>query len=104
MLISAGTHPMARWQTEVRSPYERYAQLEEELQDVARSLLILGLHVHIGIENRSSGKDFRVVASPRCLLPAAISTTMSRHSSPFAVISRLLTVNNSLSPQRFVQH
>jgi carboxylate-amine ligase len=51
-LISVGTHPTALWQNEVRSPYERYAQLEEELQDVARSILIFGLHVHIGIENQ----------------------------------------------------
>ena len=50
-LISAGTHPTALWQNEQRSPYERYAQLEQEFQDVARSILIFGLHVHIGIES-----------------------------------------------------
>lgn len=51
-LVSAGTHPTAWWQNERRSPYERYAQLEQELQDVVRSLLIFGLHVHIGIESQ----------------------------------------------------
>lgn len=51
-LVSAGTHPTALWQNEQRSPYERYAQLEEEFQDVARSILIFGLHVHIGIESQ----------------------------------------------------
>ena len=50
-LVSAGTHPTAIWQNEPRSPYERYRQLEQELQDVARSILIFGLHVHIGIES-----------------------------------------------------
>lgn len=50
-LVSAGTHPTASWPNELRSPYERYAQLEEEFQDVARSVLIFGLHVHIGIES-----------------------------------------------------
>jgi carboxylate-amine ligase len=50
-LVSAGTHPTALWQHELRSPYERYSQLEQELQDVARSVLIFGLHVHIGIES-----------------------------------------------------
>lgn len=50
-LISAGTHPGALWQNEALSPFERYIQLEQELQDVARSLLIFGLHVHIGIES-----------------------------------------------------
>ena len=50
-LVSAGTHPTAIWQNELRSPYERYSQLEREFQDVARSLLIFGLHIHIGIES-----------------------------------------------------
>ena len=51
-LISAGTHPAAQWQQEARSPYPRYAELDEEFQDVARSILIFGLHVHIGVENQ----------------------------------------------------
>ena len=50
-LVSAGTHPTASWQNELRSPYERYRQIEQEFQDVARSLLIFGLHIHIGIES-----------------------------------------------------
>src|SRR5438876_4409638 len=51
-LVSAGTHTTALWQQEARSPYPRYAELENELQDVARSILIFGLHVHIGVENQ----------------------------------------------------
>jgi carboxylate-amine ligase len=51
-LISAGTHPTALWQEECVAPYERYAQLEAEFQDVTRSLLIFGLHVHVGIESQ----------------------------------------------------
>ena len=53
-LISAGTHPAALWQNEYRSEYVRYAELEAELQDVARSILIFGQHVHIGVENQES--------------------------------------------------
>lgn len=49
-LISAGTHPMARWQEQVRTRNDRYEVLEEEYQDVGRSILIFGLHVHVGIE------------------------------------------------------
>jgi carboxylate-amine ligase len=51
-LISAGTHPGALWQNEFRSQFTRYEELEDEFQDVARSILIFGLHVHIGIENQ----------------------------------------------------
>ncbi len=51
-LISAGTHPAALWQNECISQYVRYAELEDEYQDVSRSVLIFGLHVHIGVENQ----------------------------------------------------
>jgi carboxylate-amine ligase len=52
-LMSAGTHPAAWWQDEPRTPYPRYIELEEEFQDVARSLLIFGLHIHVGVENQA---------------------------------------------------
>jgi carboxylate-amine ligase len=50
-LVSAGTHPSALWVDQKRSLSERYVELEEEYQDVARSVLIFGLHVHIGVDN-----------------------------------------------------
>lgn len=51
-LISAGTHPTARWEDQLAMPNQRYTALEEELQDIARSILIFALHVHIGVESR----------------------------------------------------
>jgi carboxylate-amine ligase len=50
-LVNAGTNPMAIWLNEPRSPCERYSQLEQALQDVACSILIFALHIHIGIES-----------------------------------------------------
>jgi carboxylate-amine ligase len=50
-LVSAGTHPGSSWQEQKRSNHPRYIELEEEFQDVGRSILIFGLHVHIGVEN-----------------------------------------------------
>ena len=52
-LISAGTHPNAHWRDQVRTRNDRYELLEEEYQDVGRSILIFGLHVHVGIEDRT---------------------------------------------------
>jgi len=49
-LISAGTHPSALWQEQPSMPSERYTTLEDELQDIARSILIFGLHIHVGVE------------------------------------------------------
>ncbi|HYU76686.1 MAG TPA: glutamate-cysteine ligase family protein, partial [Ktedonobacteraceae bacterium] len=38
-LISAGTHPEARWMDQPTTPNPRYMELQEEFQDVARSVL-----------------------------------------------------------------
>ncbi|HEX6481246.1 MAG TPA: carboxylate-amine ligase [Ktedonobacteraceae bacterium] len=51
-LISAGTHPTAYWRDQERTEKDRYAELEEEFQDVGRSILIFGLHVHVGVEDK----------------------------------------------------
>ena len=50
-LISAGTHPNAHWEDQLSMPNPRYIELEEELQDIARSILIFALHVHVGVES-----------------------------------------------------
>lgn len=52
-LVSAGTHPTDDWQEQDRYENRRYEQLDEQLQEVARSILIFGLHVHVGIEDRN---------------------------------------------------
>ncbi len=48
--VSAGTHPSAHWKDQQRTDNTRYEELEEEFQDVGRSILICGLHVHVGID------------------------------------------------------
>jgi len=51
-LASVATHPFADWRTQEIHPDERYKNIVEDLQLVARANLIFGLHVHIGIEDR----------------------------------------------------
>ncbi|MBI1748347.1 MAG: carboxylate-amine ligase [Acidobacteria bacterium] len=53
-IAASGTHPFSDWRNEPITPNERYFEIVEELQDVARSNLIFGLHVHIGIEDRET--------------------------------------------------
>ncbi len=50
-LISAGTHPGALWQEQATTRHERYTRLEEEFQDASRSILIYGLHIHVGVDD-----------------------------------------------------
>jgi len=82
-LISAGTHPSALWQNEFRSEYVRYAELEEELQDVARSILIFGQHVHIGVENQESA--VLLMNQVRTWLPICWRSLPTHLSGPVAI-------------------
>ena len=54
-IAAAGTHPFSRWQDQAITPDARYDKIVEELQEAARSNLVFGMHVHVGIENRDIG-------------------------------------------------
>ncbi|HLH62271.1 MAG TPA: carboxylate-amine ligase [Ktedonobacteraceae bacterium] len=77
-LISAGTHPSALWVNEKRSLSERYEEIEEEYQDVARAVSIFGLHVHIGIDD--SDLAISLVNQLRTWLPHLLALSAN---SPF---------------------
>jgi carboxylate-amine ligase len=49
--IAAATHPFAKWQDQKHTNKDRYNILAEDLQAVARRLLICGQHVHVGIDD-----------------------------------------------------
>jgi carboxylate-amine ligase len=53
-LASAATHPFADWRVQEIYPDERYHNIVEDMQLVARANLIFGLHVHIGVEDRET--------------------------------------------------
>jgi carboxylate-amine ligase len=55
-IISASTHPFANWSQQKHTDKERYNMLEQALQGVVRRLLICGMHVHVGIDD----KDLRI--------------------------------------------
>jgi carboxylate-amine ligase len=54
--IASSTHPFAQWQSQHHTDKERYNVLAEDLQLVARRLVICGMHVHVGIED----EDLRI--------------------------------------------
>ena len=77
-IAAAGTHPFAMWQDQLITNHPRYEEIVNELQDAARSNLIFGLHVHVGIESREEA--VQIMNSARYFLPHifALST-----NSPF---------------------
>ncbi len=77
-LAASGTHPFSSWEKQLITDHIRYNELIQELQDAARSNLIFGLHVHVGMESRDMA--MHIANSARYFLPHvyALST-----NSPF---------------------
>lgn len=75
---ASGTHPFSNWQSQLITEHIRYNEIVNELQEAARSNLIFGLHVHVGMENREMANH--IANSTRYFLPHiyALST-----NSPF---------------------
>jgi len=55
--IAASCHPSANWKDQHHTDKDRYNDLERALGGVARRLLICGMHVHIGIDNKETRID-----------------------------------------------
>ena len=51
-IAAAGTHPFSRWDGQKLTPKERYQELQEDFQQLAREQIIFGCHVHVGIADR----------------------------------------------------
>src|ERR1043166_2699216 len=51
-IASVGPHPFSHWRDQHITEGERYKQIIEDMQLLARANLIFGLHVHVGIPNR----------------------------------------------------
>jgi len=75
---ASGTHPFSPWENQLITDQIRYNQIVNELQEAARSNLIFGLHVHVGMEDRKMA--IHIANSARYFLPHvyALST-----NSPF---------------------
>lgn len=75
---ASGTHPFSHWESQLITDHVRYNEIVNELQEAARSNLIFGLHVHVGMESRQLA--IHIANSARYFLPHiyALST-----NSPF---------------------
>ena len=77
-IAAAGTHPFSSWMDQIISPGERYEHIVEELQQLARSLLIFGLHVHVAVPDHSA--MISLMNEARYFLPHLLALSTS---SPF---------------------
>jgi carboxylate-amine ligase len=73
-----GTHPFSSWEEQRITPDDRYLQLVNLLQEMARRLVTFGLHVHVGVDTG----DKAVMVCDRIMrhLPTLLAISVS---SPF---------------------
>ncbi len=78
VVAAASTHPFSMWSRQDITAKERYVKQLEEMADLAKRLLIFGMHVHVGIED----KDLRIdiMDQSRYFLPHLLALSTS---SPF---------------------
>src|SRR5437667_2713767 len=79
-IASMGTHPFSHWHDQLITEGERYKQIIEDMQLLARANLIFGLHVHVGIPNREMA--IHVMNQARYFLPHIYALSVN---SPFWV-------------------
>ncbi len=77
-VASAGSHPFSDWADQKIFPDPRYDGIVEELQLLARSNLIFGLHVHVGIADRHLA--LQIMNEARYFLPHLLALSAN---SPF---------------------
>lgn len=77
-LVAGATHPFADWRVQDIYPDERYRQVVEDMQIVARANLIFGLHIHVGIEDKET--LIHLMNQLRYFLPHLLALSAS---SPF---------------------
>ncbi len=51
-MMSAGTHPFARWESQQVSEGERYATLIDRTRWWGQQMVIYGVHMHLGVDHR----------------------------------------------------
>src|ERR1700677_5183714 len=78
VLACAGTHPVSDWRDATMAPIQRYAELVEQMQWLARRMQTFGGHVHVGI--RDGSKAIQIVNALAAYLPHFLAITAS---SPF---------------------
>lgn len=77
-LACTGTHPISDWRDAVMAPIQRYAELIEQMQWLARRIQTFGVHVHVGVRNVD--KAIPIVNALSAYLPHFLALTAS---SPF---------------------
>jgi len=78
MLTCAGTHPFSNWRDAKMAPVQRYAELVENMQWIARRIQLCSVQVHVGLADGS--RAIPIINALSRYLPHFLALTAS---SPF---------------------
>ena len=67
---ASGTHPFSHWESQLITEHVRYNEIVNELQEAARSNLIFGLHVHVGMQTREMANHIANSTRPGAFRPS----------------------------------
>ncbi len=81
-IAAASTHPFARWDEQSITDGVRYKELLDDMQGVAKRLLIFGMHVHVGFGGDLESKNLmmEIMNQARYFIPHLLALSTS---SPF---------------------
>lgn len=81
-IAAASSHPFARWDEQPITEGVRYKELLDDMQGVAKRLLIFGMHVHVGFGSDLESKNLmmEVMNQARYFIPHLLALSTS---SPF---------------------
>jgi carboxylate-amine ligase len=77
-IIASSTHPFADWSEQKTTEQPRYQRIAADYQQVARQMVICGMHVHVGIDSDHLRID--LMNQVRYMLPHLLALSTS---SPF---------------------
>jgi carboxylate-amine ligase len=82
LIAAASTHPFARWEDQIITEGTRYKELLDDMQGVARQLLIFGMHVHVGFGDDPESRELliAIMNQSRYFIPHLLALSTS---SPF---------------------
>lgn len=82
LIAAASTHPFAKWEEQTITEGVRYKELLDDMQRVARGLLIFGMHIHVGFGPDPEAKDLmiEIMNQIRYFIPHLLALSTS---SPF---------------------
>ncbi len=81
-IVAASTHPFAHWEEQTITEGVRYKELLDDMQGLARRLLIFGMHVHVGFGEDLESKNLmiEIMNQARYFIPHLLALSTS---SPF---------------------